>query len=135
MSDFFQDMQAMVRDILKPSNLGGLGQVGLELVTTITAGADPDQPWLTEDTEVREVIVGAATKATSEMVDGETVYTGDTIVTASLPLASEWRLPSDDHRRLGISFNGRPPVTVVASYANPPAGVPVAIIFVVRGAP
>lgn len=134
MGDFYADMQAMVRSILKPSSQGGLGQTGIELVTTITAGADPDQPWLTVDQEMRETIVGSAGKVSSEMVDGETIYSGDTLVTASLPLVSDWRLPSPTGRRLGISFDGRPPLPVVSSFATPPSGVPVKINFVVRGA-
>lgn len=138
MADLYTALQAMMRDLLKPSSQGGLGQSGIELIRTVAGqAANPDRPWETDDsTESRETLRASAQVVGSDMADGETVLFGDIIVRAAYPIGVDWRMPEDeDGASLSISFDGRPPVAVVGSYAVPPSGPPVSITFVVRGSP
>lgn len=129
MSGFYEAMQAMARDLLKPDTQGGLGQ-GVVMLTRKTAGVvDPEQPWVAvAPTTTTEQLKAAVSGVGAKYVDGVTVLATDLRIVAAVP-AMEWRMASGDV--LAMTIDGRP-ATIVRVRGIPEAGTPAAIEFIAR---
>lgn len=129
---FYDDMQAMVRDLLRPDTLGGLGQLTIVLTRTTPGVVDPNQDWEpVAPTTVSEQLLASASGAQA-YADGDTVLKTDLRIVSAVPVMN-WRPPvAGEAARLSLTMDGRP-VTIVRVKGIPPSGVPTAVEFIARG--
>lgn len=125
---FYAEMNAMVKDLLKPDTSGGLGQVGIRLVREVAAPPDPDAPWLGSTVETEETTLLAVASGVDDLADGVTILSTDVLVTSAVPDVP-WELA--DGVTLRIEINGVR-YSVVSVDTMPRAGTPVAVKFIVR---
>lgn len=129
MSDFYQDMQQMARDLLAPTSAGGLGQGTLAL-TSITPGTpDPAKPWepVTPQTTT-QTLRGAVKGVSSELVG---VAAGETVIVATDREAIT-EVPSIAYKSGDLfSVDGKE-VRVIAVQPLPAAGTACAVRWVIR---
>lgn len=130
MNDFYADMANMVNDLLKTSQQGGLGQVGIVLMRRVTLPAEKE--WLDPVTNNKTETLRASAKTPDmDMFDGETILTGDIEVISAVPTEVDWRTKGADKAELFMLINGARK-KVIASFQVPRAGTPVAIKYLVR---
>ena len=128
MADFYEEMLAMVDDLLAPTSADGLGQGTIELVHVKNV-SDPSQPWLPPvESVTSEVIRGAARGVSQNLVGtsiGDTVIQGgDLEVIATVP--KEPYQTGDRLRIDGVSM------TILSFSKIPAAGITSAVKFIVR---
>jgi hypothetical protein len=129
-ADFYDDMAAMVQELLAPTSEDGLGQGSIALVR-YTAGAPGPDPWSPPSTPSRTVTTldGAATGIAKELI-GTPVETGGQIVaTDKMVIVAPWGGSYDPADVLELDNS---PVTILRIDNIPAVGTPVAIRFVVR---
>lgn len=130
MADFYQDMAAMTRELLAPTDEGGLGQGKIELVRYV-AGPAPANEWDPPATPSRQVtpLDGVASGVGKDLV-GLPVETGGQIVATDLKIiVSPWGGEYDPADV--IEVDGKP-VTILRVKNIPEAGTVCAIQFVAR---
>ena len=127
---FYEDMAQTARDLLAPTDEGGLGQGTIELVRYVP-GAPGANPWDPPASPTREVTVldGAARGVAKELI-GAPVETGGQIVATDLQvIVAPWGGEYEAGQVLEIDGA---PVTVLKVENIPAAGTPCAIRFIVR---
>ncbi len=129
---FYQEMQDMVRDLLKPDTEGGLGQVTVILVRTIPGAVDPSAPEIeVAPTVVRETL-RAAVSGAGKYADGVTILSSDFRIVAAIP-AMNWLWPVSPSRAvLSLELDGQA-YQVVSVKGIPAIGIPAAVEFIARG--
>jgi len=127
---FYDDMQAMARDLLKPDSQGGLGQ-GIIQLTRITRGAvDPNKPWeIPTETTQTETLDGAVSGISKELIGTEA---GGTVLLASDRKAI-CTVPAMGHTAGDTLSVDGVPVHIIAVEKIPAAGTTVAVRFIIRG--
>lgn len=128
---FYQEMQDMVRDLLKPDTEGGLGQVTAVLLRTTPGTVDPNAPEIeVTPIEVKETL-RAAVSGAGKYADGVTILASDFRVVAAVP-EMNWQWPIAPSRAvLGLELDGRP-YQIVSVKGIPAIGTPVAVEFIAR---
>ena len=131
MADFFDDMAKMARDILKPSDQGGLGaRTGSIKYVRITAGAQPANPWEPPNPPVRtELPVRAQAFGISQKLVG-TPIENTVLIATDLYVICE-RIPDGYKPTDVIEIDGKD-VTILGVQRIPAAGVASAVKFFVR---
>ena len=76
MADFYEEMLAMVDDLLAPTSADGLGQGTIELVHVKNV-SDPSQPWLPPVESVTSEVIRGAARGVSKNLVGTSI--GDTL--------------------------------------------------------
>lgn len=112
---FYDDMQAMVRDLLAPD---ALGQGPITIARLTTPAAYPDQPWLEVEPDRQAWTVNQVGMTKAEYVSGGTIIKTD-LAYMTEPPASPTR-PGDV-----VEVDGQPVGTVVHVAPFPAHGVPV----------
>lgn len=116
---FYADMQAMVKDLLKPDTDGGLGQ-GPLTIRRVTGSAliDPAQPWLGSTYTTADQTVNQVATGKNEYRTGETLIGVDMQIMTTVPPV----LPEvgQEVLRDGVAL-GR----IVRCEVFPPTGTPV----------
>lgn len=129
MSDFYQSMQQMARDLLAPTSSNGLGQ-GTIVLKRITPGTpDAAAPWIPVLPQVTtQTLKGAVRGADSKLIG---VEMGGTVILPSDRVAIT-EVPSIDYEAGDVfSIDGKE-VTVLAVEPIPAAGVRSAVKWVLR---
>lgn len=130
MSDFYDEMAAMTRELLAPTSGGGLGQGSIALVRYVD-GPPPANPWdpPSEPTTVVTPLDGAARGVAKELI-GAPVETGGQIVATDLQvIVSPWGGAYEPGDVLNLDDS---PVTILKIDNIPAVGTVCAIRFVVR---
>lgn len=125
---FYDEMQAMVRDLLKPDTQGGLGQ-GVIKLTRITVGTAPNQ-WDPPIETVATEDVKAAVRGIDRRLVGTDV--GSTVLLASDRQAVT-EVPSMGYTAGDIMSVDGTPVMVISAEKIPAAGTTAAMKFIIRG--
>jgi len=128
---FYEDMAQVARDLLAPTDEGGLGQGSIALVRFVS-GAPGTNPWDPPSAPTRQVTVlnGAARGVSKELI-GAPVETGGQIVATDLQvIVAPWGGTYEPGQVLELDSN---PVTILKIDNIPAAGPVCAIRFVVRG--
>ena len=130
MSDFYDDLAAMTRELLAPTSQNGLGQGVLELIRITPGVPDSDKPWLpVQPTEQTELLKGAAKGVSSQLIGTEAgsavILASDRVVICAPPVM---QYQAGDV----LSVDGVR-VTVLSVERIPAAGTPSAVKFLVRG--
>lgn len=129
---FYQEMQDMVKDLLKPDTEGGLGQVTAVLVRTTPGAVDPAHPEVEVPPTVKKETLLAAASGPVKYADGVTILSTDYKVVAAIP-ALDWRMPLAPSRvSLHLELDGRK-VSIVSVRGIPAIGTPAAVEFIARG--
>lgn len=131
MADFFDDMAAMARDILKPSNQGGLGaRTGSIQYVRLTPGTPPTNPWDAPSPPVRtELDVRAQAFGISKELVG-TMIENTALVATDLYVICE-RIPDGYQPTDIIEIDGAD-VTILGVQRIPAAGIASAVKFFIR---
>ncbi len=127
---FYEDMAQTARDLLAPTDEGGLGQGMIALVRYVP-GAAGTNPWDPPATPSREVTVldGAARGVSKELI-GAPVETGGQIVATDLQvIVAPW---GGEYAAGQVLEIDGAPVTVLKVENIPAAGPVCAVRFVVR---
>jgi hypothetical protein len=132
---FYEDMAQTARDLLAPTEEGGLGQGSIHLVRLVPGAPGPD-PWSPPSDPVPETIPleGVARGVAKELI-GAPIETGGAIVSTdkmalvSVP-QSGWN--ADDYAPTDVLKIDGKPVTVLKVENIPAAGTPCVIRFIVR---
>lgn len=127
---FYDDMQAMARDLLKPDSQGGLGQGEIKLTRVTQGTVDPDKPWeIPTETTQAEILDGAVSGISKELIGTDV---GGTVLLASdrkaICTAPAMGYTAGDT----LSVDGVP-VHIIAVEKIPAAGTTVAVRFIIRG--
>lgn len=129
MSDFYQSMQQMARDLLAPTNAGGLGQ-GTLVLTSITPGTpDPTKPWepVTPQT-TKQTLLGAVKGVSSKLIG---VEAGGTVI-VSTDREAITEVPNIAYKAGDLfSVDGKD-VRVISVQPIPAAGVASAVKWIIR---
>ncbi len=127
---FYDDMQAMARDLLKPDSQGGLGQGTITLTRMVPGTPNPDTPWIpVEDIPHTVTIKGAVRGVSKELIGTEV---GSAVIVASDRIAIT-EVPSIQYTAGDtLSVDGKP-VMVLNVQNIPAAGVTSAVRFIIRG--
>lgn len=130
MADFYSQMAAMSRDLLKPTSQGGLGQGEIKL-TRITHGEpNPNAPWEpVEPTTQTETLRGAVRGVSKELIGTEV---GGTVILASDRQAI-CEVPKMQYTAGDVLSVDGVPVHIIAFERIPAAGVTSAVRFTIRG--
>lgn len=129
---FYQEMQDMVRDLLKPDTAGGLGQVTAVLVRTIPGAVDPNAPEIEVASTVLKETLRAAVSGAGKYADGVTILASDFRVVAAVPTMN-WQWPVSPSRAvLSLELDGQT-YRVVSVKGIPAIGTPAAVEFIARG--
>lgn len=125
MAGFYDDMSAMVADLLAPETTGGLGQGTVTLTRTTAGTPDPAAPWdpvagTTETVPLLAAVRGAG----REWVDGETILATD--LQAIIAVPEIMPVPADV-----VTVDGRA-LTVIRVQRIPEAGTTVAVRIFMR---
>lgn len=128
MSDFYEQMGQMARELLAPTSAGGLGQGRLELVRSVNI--PPDNPWDPPIPKQQvESIDGAVRGVDSRLVG---VEVGGTVILASDRVAIT-EVPKMGYEAGDVlTVDGRP-VNIIAVEKIPAAGITSAVRFIIRG--
>lgn len=130
MADFYADMAAMTRDLLKPTDQGGLGQ-GTIALTRVTPGVpDPNRPFDPVQPVTQTTGLNGAVRGVSKELIGTEV--GGAIIVASDRQAI-CDVPSIAYTAGDVLTVDGVPVNVLAVENIPAAGVPAAVKFTIRG--
>lgn len=131
MADFFDDMAAVARDLLKPSNQGGLGaRAGAIKYVRYTPGTPPANPWDPPSTPVRtELAVRAQSFGVHKRLIGTEI--ANTVIMATDKYVICERIPDGYQPTDVIEIDGAP-TTILSVERIPAAGVISAIRFIVR---
>lgn len=131
MTDFFDDMAAMARDLLKPSDQGGLGaKSGSIQYVRLTPGTPPVNSWDPPSTPVRaELDVRAQAFGISKELVG-TMIENTALVATDLYVICE-RIPDGYKPTDVIEIDGKD-VTILGVQRIPAAGIASAVKFFVR---
>jgi hypothetical protein len=130
MDDFYASMRQAARDLLAPTDEGGLGQGSIELVRYLEVATAGD-PWDAPAPPEREITVldGVARGVGKELI-GTPIETGGQIVATDLQvIVAPWGGAYEPGDVLEVNGN---PVTVLKVRNIPEAGTVCAIRFVVR---
>lgn len=131
MSDFYDEMAGVVREMLAPTSEGGLGQGSIQIVRYVP-GPPPANEWDPPAQPERDITVldGAAGGVDKELV-GAPVETGGKIVaTDKMVIVAPWGGVYDPADVLEIDDK---PVTVLKVENIPAAGTVCLVRFLVRG--
>lgn len=131
MADFFDEMAAVARDLLKPSDQGGLGaRTGAIKYVRYTPGAPPSQPWEqpSQPTPV-ELPVRAQSFGVHKRLVGTEI--ANTVIMATDKYVICERIPDGYKPADVIEIDGAP-TTIISVERIPAAGVISAIRFIVR---
>lgn len=129
---FYQEMQDMVRDLLKPDTEGGLGQVTAVLVRTTPGAVDSSAPEIEVAPTVIKESLRVAVSGAGKYADGVTILTNDFRVVAAVPVMN-WQWPVAPSRAvLSLELDGRT-YQVVSVKGIPAIGTPAAVEFIARG--
>lgn len=129
-TDFYQDMRQVARELLAPTNEGGLGQGDIELIRFIP-GPKPANKWDPPSPPERDITVldGIARGVGKEMI-GAPVETGGQIIATDLQVVvAAWGGSYQPGNVLEVDGT---PVTVLKVEQIPAAGIACAHRFVVR---
>ncbi|MBU4609139.1 hypothetical protein IMZ29_00790 [Achromobacter sp. GG226] len=126
---FYDQMQAMARDLLKPDSQGGLGQGSITL-THETAGTPGANPWDPVTPTRQTVPVRGAVRGVSKELVGTEV--GGTVIVASDRMAT-CEVPSIEYAPGDVLTVDGVPVTIIGFTKIPAAGTPAAVRFIIRG--
>jgi len=130
MADFYQEMAAVTRELLAPTDDGGLGQGAIQLVRYVP-GEAPTNEWDPPAPPTRQVTVldGAARGVGKELI-GAPIETGGQIVATDIQvIVAPWGGSYDIGDVLEIDGA---PVTVLKVENIPAAGIVCAVRFLVR---
>lgn len=87
MAGFYDDIGAMVQDLLLPDAKGGLGQGEVSLKRTVTADPDPATPWEPgAETFTTYPLKAAVRRVSAKYVDGTLILATDNQVTFAVPV-------------------------------------------------
>lgn len=131
MTDFFDDMAAMARDILKPSDQGGLGAKSGSIaylranpVTPPTNPWDPPAPTSWTELDVRAQAFGISKELVGTMIENTALVATDLYVICE-------RIPDGYKPTDIIEIDGKD-VTILGVQRIPAAGIASAVKFFVR---
>lgn len=128
---FYQEMQDMVKDLLKPDTEGGLGQVTAVLVRTTPGAVDPEHPEVEVPPNEQKETLRAVASGPVKYADGVTILATDYKIVAAIP-ALDWRMPEAPSRAsLHLELDGRK-VSIVSVRGIPAIGAPAAVEFIAR---
>jgi len=130
MADFYAEMAAMTRDLLKPTSQGGLGQ-GVITLTRVTPGTpNPDEPWEPVEPITQTIPIEGAVRGISKELVGVEVG-GTVLLTSDRQAICE--VPSIEYTAGDVLNIDGKPVTVLAMEKIPAAGITAAVRFIIRG--
>jgi len=130
MADFYAEMAAMTRDLLKPTSQGGLGQ-GTITLTRVTPGTpDPNAPWEPVEPITQTIPIEGAVRGVSKELVG--VEVGGTVLLASDRVAI-CEPPSIEYTAGDVLALDGVPVHVIMVEKIPAIGVTSAVRFTIRG--
>jgi len=126
---FYDDMAAMVSDLLAPDTSGGLGQGAITLTRLTPGTPNPTTPWEpVTPTKQTETLRGAVSGVSAELVGaGE----GSAVILAS-DRAAICAVPSIGYQAGDVLAIDGVAVHVLLVQNIPAAGTPAAVRFVVR---
>lgn len=130
MTDFYDEMAAVARELLAPTDEGGLGQGTIELVRLVPGAPGPNA-WDPPAEPTRQVtpLDGAARGVGKELI-GAPVETGGQIVATDLVvIVAPWEGSSEPGYVLELDGA---PVTILSVKNIPAVGTVCAVQFVVR---
>ena len=129
MSDFYQEMQQMARDLLAPTSAGCLGQ-GTLVLTSITPGTpDPLEPWKPVTPQTTTQTLRGAVKGVSSKLIG--VEVGGTVI-VSTDREAITEVPSIAYKAGDLfSVDGKE-VRVISVQPIPAAGTVSAVRWIIR---
>ncbi len=130
MGDFYAEMAQAARDLLAPTDEGGLGQGTIQLVAYVP-GAPGANPWDPPAPPSRQVTVlnGAARGVSKELI-GAPVETGGQVVATDLQvIVAPWDGEYEPGQVLELDAR---PVTILKIENIPAAGTVCAVRFLVR---
>lgn len=132
MADFYEEMAVMARDLLKPSDLGGLGaKTGSIQYVRLTPGAPPTDPWLPPNPPVRtELPVRAHAFGISKELVGSMIENVSLIATDLYVICE--RIPDGYKQATDIIEIDGKDVTILGVQRIPAAGIASAYKFFVR---
>lgn len=116
---FYDDMQAMARDLLKPDTDGGLGQGAITIVRLAPGEPNPNAPWEPVEPTRTAENVDQIGEAKAEYTQGGTIIVTD-YAYMTVPTSSFTTQPGDFVERDGVAVG-----TVVHAENYPPHGVAV----------
>lgn len=131
MADFFDEMAAVARDLLKPSDQGGLGaRAGAIKYVRYTPGTPPVNPW---DPPNPPTPVELPVRAQSFGINKRLIGTeiANTVIMATDKYVICERIPDGYQPTDVIEIDGAP-TTIISVERIPAAGVISAIRFIVR---
>jgi len=130
MADFYSDMAQLARDLLAPTNQGGLGQGEIKLTRVTPGTPDPGKPWEPVEPSTQTVTIRGAVRGLSKELVGTEV--GGTVLLASDRQAI-CEVPAIEYTAGDVlSVDGKP-VTVLSVQNIPAAGIAAAVKFIIRG--
>lgn len=129
MAGFYEQMQAMARDLLKPDSHGGLGQGEITL-TRSTPGTPGPNPWDPVTPTTQTVPLRGAVRGVDARLVGTEV--GGTVLLASDRVAI-CEVPSIEYTAGDVFAVDGKAVIVIAVENIPAAGIPAAVRFIIRG--
>jgi len=127
---FYDDMQAMTRDLLKPDSQGGLGQGVITLTRSTPGTPNPNAPWEPVEPTTQTVTINGAVRGVSERLIGTEV--GDAVILASDKQAI-CEVPSIEYTAGDVLAVDGKPVHILSFSKIPAAGVTAAVKFIIRG--
>lgn len=128
--DFYAEMAGVARDLLAPTDEGGLGQGEIALVRYVPGEAGPE-PWSPPAQPERDITVldGAARGVSAELV-GTPVENGGKIIATDLSvIVAPW---AGEYTAGDVLTVDDTPVTVLKVERIPAAGITCAVRFLVR---
>ena len=129
MSDFYQEMQQMARDLLAPTSARGLGQ-GTLVLTSITPGTpDPLEPWKPVTPKTTTQTLRGAVKGVSSKLIG--VEVGGTVI-VSTDREAITEVPSIAYKAGDLFSVDSKEVRVISVQPIPAAGTVSAVRWIIR---
>lgn len=130
MADFYAEMAEMSRNLLAPTNAGGLGQGEIILTRTIKGVIDPATPWIppvntTQSEQIRGAVRGVDRRLVGVEVGGTVILASDRTAITEVPAMT---YTAGDT----LSVDGVP-VHVISVEKLPAAGITSAVKFLIRG--
>ncbi|WP_303763811.1 hypothetical protein [Sphingobium yanoikuyae] len=130
MGEFYQDMADMTRELLAPTDEGGLGQGCIEIVRYLASPAQPD-PWSPPNPSIPRAkrLDGVVRGVGKEMVGAPVENGGQIIATDLIATVAPWDGPYDPADV--IKLDGKA-VTVLSVKNIPAVGTVAAVQMVLR---
>ena len=129
MSDFYDDMATMTRELLAPTNQNGLGQGVIQLVRITQGVPDPAAPWLpVTPIKQTEKLDGAVKGVSSQLVGTEA---GSAVILAS-DREAICTVPKMSYKAGDMLSIDGVDCVILAAMPIPAAGATVALRFIVR---